>query len=169
MSSIDLTTILSNLAQSLLSVQQFVEGLGFVLGILFVITGLVKLTKTHFSQAGAGGPAAYILGGIVLIYLPSSVYVVSNTFFGSSNILQYTNYGGFSIYDSMGILIKTAGLVWFVRGAVLLMHASEPGKQEGLKGLLFVLAGVLAMNFTVTVSAINAIFSYFIKLSGNVF
>lgn len=159
--TIDLTGILANLAQSLLSIETLIEGAGYVLGILFVITGILKLTKSNFAHEGAGEPIAYILGGAVLIYLPSSVYVVSNTFFGSNNILQYTNYSNFNLYDSIGIFVKTAGLLWFVRGAVLLAHASAPGKQEGLKGLLFVIAGVLSMNFSFTVGAINSIFAYF--------
>ena len=57
----------------------------------------------------------------------------------------------------MGLLIRTAGILWFVRGCVLVAHASEPGTQEGPKGLAFICAGVLAMNFDNTISVLNYI------------
>ncbi len=171
--SIDLTTILGNLAESLLSIGFLIEGLGYMIGIVLVMTGLKKLTKTNFSQEGAGGPVAYILGGAVLIYLPSSAHVLSNTLFGSdigsNNILQYTKYNVIDFYGSMGVLIQTAGLIWFVRGAILLAHASEPGKHEGSKGLLFVIAGVLAMNISYTVGVLDIISTYFLTMTGSVF
>ena len=56
----------------------------------------------------------------------------------------------------MGILIRTGGLLWFVRGCVLIAHASQPGTQQGGKGLLFILAGILAMNFDNTIAMVNS-------------
>jgi len=171
--SIDLTTILGNLASSLISIGFLIQGFGYMMGILFVITGLKKLTHAKFSQEGTGGPIAYILGGAALIYLPTSARVLSNTLFGSTigsnNILQYTKYSTIDLYGSIGVLVQTAGLIWFVRGAILLAHASEPGKQEGTKGLLFLIAGVLAMNISYTVGAINAISTYLLSMTGKIF
>ena len=170
MSMIDLTTILGNLAQSLLSIGRLVEGLGYMLGIGFVISGLIRLTKiSKYSHDGPSAPLAHILGGAVLIFLPSAAHVMSNTFFGTSNILAYANYSGFNFYDSMGVLIQTAGIIWFVRGAILMVHASEPGKQKGFKGLLFVIAGIFAINFSLTTNALNTMFAYFISVTGKVF
>ena len=68
----------------------------------------------------------------------------------------------------MRILIQTAGLIWFVRGSLLLVRASEPGKQEGIKGLLFVIFGVFAVNFNFTVDALNGMFAYFMKMTSSV-
>ena len=170
MSVIDLTAILSNLAQSLLSVERLVKGLGFMVGIWLVIIGLFKLTKIDkHSHEGYSVPLACIGGGMVLLYLPESVITLSNGVFGGSNILSYANTSVFSVYDSMGVLLKTAGLIWFVRGTVLLVHAADPGRQKGLKGLLFVVSGVLSMNFSYTISAINSIFVYFENMTGKVF
>ena len=169
MSSIDLTTILGNISLSLISVRSLALGAGYLLGLLFVISGLIKLTKVNkHSQERASVGLAYIVGGTVLLYLPSSYQVLSNTFFGSSSILQYTQYNTFDIYDSMRILIQTAVLIWFVRGSLLLVRASEPGKQEGIKGLLFVIFGVFAVNFNFTVDALNGMFAYFMKMTSSV-
>lgn len=169
MSSIDLTTILGNLSRSLLFVEVLLLQLGQLLGIALVISGLIKLTKINkHSHEGASTPIAYIFGGAALFYLPYSTEVISNTLFGKSSILQYTDFSTFNIYDSIQILVQTAGLVWFVRGCVLLVHAAEPGKQKGLKGLLFVIAGVLALNFNFTVGSINAMFAYFMGVIGKI-
>jgi hypothetical protein len=80
---------------------------------------------------------------------------LSNTVFGADNILQYAKYNQFEIYDAMKILIKTAGLIWFVRGCVLLVQSSAPGAQHGPKGLVFLCSGVIAMNFEETVQFLN--------------
>lgn len=160
MNSSDLVTMLGNISQSLFPVQHFISGFAYLLGILFFITAIMKLKKI----GGAGGqrsqekifvPLAYFLGGAALLFLPSVVTTMSNTAFGVGNILQYTKYNPYDIYSSMSLLIRTAGLIWFVRGCVLLVNASEPGVQHGPKGLAFLCAGVLAMNFENTAGFLN--------------
>ena len=166
MSTADITSILGNIGLSLTSVQTLVSGAGYLLGLMFVISGLYKFTKiSKYSQEHVSVPLALILGGAALIYLPTSITVVSTTFFGTSSILQYQQYSPYNIYSSMRVIIQTAGLVWFVIGAGLLVSAAEPGKQHGPKGLLFVIAGVLAMNFDYTVESINGIFTWFMSLT----
>ncbi|AHE66356.1 hypothetical protein Loa_00788 [Legionella oakridgensis ATCC 33761 = DSM 21215] len=77
----------------------------------------------------------------------------------------YSNYNPYNIYSAMRVVIRTAGLIWFVRGCVLLVHASEPGVQHGPKGLAFLCAGVLAINFEGTVAVVNVIIEKLILLS----
>ena len=69
----------------------------------------------------------------------------------------------------MAIIIRIAGLIWFVRGAVLLTHASNPGSQsqDGLKGFLFLFAGILAVNFDNTVSVLATIMNKVTALTLN--
>lgn len=151
MNSTDLVTMLGNLSRSLFSVQYLISGFAYVMGVIFLITAIIKLKAV----AGSGGhsqekifvPIAFFLGGAALIFLPSMVTILSNTAFGVGNILQYTNYNPYDIRNSMGIIIQTAGLIWFVRGCVLLVNSSGSGAQDGPKGLAFLFAGVLAMNF----------------------
>ena len=166
MSSVSLTTILGNLSLSLLPVQSLVAGIGYLAGIACVISGLMKLSKVNKqSREGASVAMAYIVGGVVLIYLPTSMRVATATLFGTSCVLQYNTYSAYSLYAAMRVLIQTSGLIWFVRGVILMVHAAEPGKQHGPKGLGFVIAGVCSMNFDYTVKIINAIVEYFISLT----
>jgi hypothetical protein len=100
-------------------------------------------------------PLAYLIGGGALLYLPTTLVVVSNTTFGENTVLQYGAVNPYDIYNSMKLVISTAGLLWFVRGCVMLVHASEPGVKDGPKGLAFLFGGVLAMNFESTGDALN--------------
>ncbi len=159
MNSTDLVTMLGNLSRSFPALQHLITGLGYLIGLLFFYAAFVKLKK----MAGSGGhsqersfvPIAYFLGGAALLFLPSAYTVFSNTAFGVGNILQYTNYNPYNVYSAMGIVIRTAGIIWFVRGCVLLVQASEPGVQHGPKGLAFLCASILAMNFDNTVAFLN--------------
>ncbi|MGC1181927.1 DUF308 domain-containing protein [Legionella sp.] len=165
MTTTDLVTILGNISQSLYPLQRLISGGAYLLGILFFITAITKLLKIADrrtqspSQEKMFTPMMYLLFGALLVYLPSALNVVANTAFGVGNVLTYASYNPTNIYSSMGLLIRTAGLLWFVRGCVLVTHASEPGKQQGPKGLIFILAGILSMNFDNTVSMLNSIVS----------
>lgn len=170
MNSIDLVTIMGNIGRSLVPVESLIAGLGYLIGILFVIAALVKFKKIGASRGHSGKesmfvPVAQLFVGSLLIFLPSTIQVLSNSTFGSGNILQYTPFNPYDIYSSMRLVIQTAGLIWFVRGCVLLVYSSEPGKQEGPKGLTFVIAGVLAMNFEGTYGILNYIMTHLLSLT----
>lgn len=159
--SIDLIEMLGNLSRSLYPIQTLLTGLGYIVGIVCAIIAIGKFKKIGDSRARGGSnekmfiPTLYLLIGVGLIFMPSSISVLSNTAFGVNNALQYTEYNPYNIYSIIELLIRTAGLLWFIRGSVLLMHASEPGVQEGPKGLLFIIAGILAMNLQGTISGIE--------------
>ncbi|ASQ46954.1 type IV secretion protein IcmC [Legionella clemsonensis] len=169
MNSTDLVTIIGNLSRSLFPVQHLISGGAYLLGLIFFILALTKLKKI----GGSGGrsnerifvPIVYLIGAAALLYLPTAVSLMANTAFGTGNVLQYTSYNPYNIYSSMLLVIQTAGLIWFVRGCVLLIHASEPGVQWGPKGLVFLCAGVLAMNFQNTASMLAAIVNQLVHLS----
>ena len=50
---------------------------------------------------------------------------------------------------------------------VLLAHGSEPGVQEGSKGLTFMVAGIFALNFDNTVAVIDYALTYFFAAIGH--
>lgn len=165
MTTPDLITMIGNLSQSLISMQSLLTGLAYILGILFFVTGLIKIKGIgKHSREKPFVAVAYLFGGALLIFLPTSLEVFSNTLFGSSSALSYTDYNPTSIYSSMHVLVQTAGLIWFIRGCVLLIHASEPGEQHAANGVAFVFAGILAMNIEYTVQAIETAAEYIISI-----
>lgn len=163
MTTIDLVTIIGNISHSLYPLQHLITGGAYVLGILFFITAVNKLMKIgdHRAQSSSKEqmytPLMYLMFGAILIYLPSALHVAANTAFGAGNVLTYTSYNPINISSSMGLLIQTAGILWFVRGCVLVAHSSQPGTQHGPKGFVFIIAGILSMNFDNTISVLNSI------------
>ncbi|CAM2893005.1 hypothetical protein [Legionella worsleiensis] len=169
MTTIDLITILGNFSQSLYPVQRLITGAAYLLGILFVMKAIGKFKKIgdHRAQSSSQEkmytPLMYLVFGAALIYIPSVIQAMANTAFGVGNILTYSPPPTPNIYNSIGIIIRTAGVIWFVRGCVLVAHASEPGTQHGPKGLVFIIAGIFAINFDNTIAAVNDLLGKFVS------
>lgn len=165
MDNLDLISMLNHLSQSLLSVQALIAGMGYVLGLVFILSALSKLKtimdSSQASQISMNIPIAYFLSGMALLYMPSMIETLSSTLFGQESLLRYTDYRPYSLDRSMHVIIETMGVIWFVRGCVLLAHSSDPrsgrrgSKGIGAKGLAFVVASIFAMNFDKTVSVLN--------------
>lgn len=159
MNSTDLVVMLGNLSRSMFSLQQLLSGLAYVLGLIFFYMAITKLKKMaasgSHSQEKIFVPMAYLLGAAALVFLPSSVHTLANTAFGTGNILAYASYSPYNIKASMTLIIQTAGVIWFIRGCVLLMSASQPGVKHGPKGLAFLFAGILSINFQSTISMLT--------------
>ena len=162
---------MGNISQSLYPVQKLITGLAYLLGILFFITAIEKFRKIGDKRAQSSSqekmytPMMYMLMGALLLYLPTTLHVLANTAFGVGNVISYTNYNPTNIYSAIGLLIRTAGVLWFVRGCVLVAHASEPGTQDGPKGLVFIVAGILAMNFDNSIAIVNYIVQSLISVT----
>jgi len=173
MNSADLIEMIGNLSRSLIPVQNLLYGMSYLLGLLFFIISLQKFRKMSESSSGEGSfvSVAYLVGASALFFLPSAVETMANTTFGTGNILQYTQYQPYDIESSMKLLVRTAGLLWFIRGCVLLIHSSEPGVQHGPKGLTFLIAGIFAMNFENSVAFLtwflNQITSFTLSIKTN--
>lgn len=168
MNSIDLITIIGNISQSLYPVQKLITGGAYILGLLFFITAIGKFRKIADKRAQSSSqekmfaPMMYLLFGSALIYLPTALNIMANTAFGTGNILTYAQYNPTNIYSAVGLFIRTAGLLWFVRGCVLVAHSSQPGSKDGPKGLVFIFAGILAINFDNTVAMLNSMIGYLV-------
>ena len=165
MDSNNLTQIIINLSQALGPVQHLISGMAYILGILLIITAFGKFYTMASAPRGSGGGEnafsayAYFLGGTVLLYTPTSFTVLTSSVFGQGSVLQYASTTPVDIVSAMILLIQTVGLVWFVRGCVLVVSSSQPGIQEGPKGMVFLFAGILAMNFETTAAVLSKIMS----------
>ena len=163
---IDLIDILTNLRASLGPIQTMLTGLAYLLGIGLILTSLTKFRKIAHagphspSQEKLFVPVVYMAIGAGLIFVPTSFSVLANTLFGSENVLAYSSNNDATVMSVMMFFIQTAGVLWFVRGSMLLVHASEPGVKEGSKGLTFIIAGILAVNFENTFEVFNSTLSY---------
>lgn len=158
----DLVTMLGNLSQSLQSVTYLIGGFSYLSGIILFLSGLMRLKKAYGSVGQSHESplkaVAFILAGAALFFLPTTIHVVSNTIFGSTSVLQYAQVNKNDLLQSVGILIQTAGLIWFIRGCIMVLHANKSsGQDEGVRGFFFLCAGVMAINFSLTMGAVDYI------------
>jgi len=176
MTSNDLIIMFGNLSKSLPDVEYFFGGFSYLFGLIFCLSALIKLKET-FSEGGDNAqyavPTAYFLTGIGLLFLPSLIDAFSTTLFGTQdNILAYSQNNQYDIYSSIVILVQTIGFIWFIRGCVLLSHASQPhnnqegGKGMGPKGLLFIVGGLFAINIYSTTGMIDYIVNHIMQIAG---
>lgn len=170
----DLVSIFVNLSESLAPIQEMVSGFGYVIGIGLVISAMHKFHKIGDARAQSHSqekmfvPIAFFVAGVALIFLPTAFSTLANTAFGSENILAYSEIESDALTAAIKFLIETTGVIWFVRGCVLLAHGSEPGVKEGSKGLTFLVAGVFAMNFDNTVQVIEYAMTNFFEVMGTI-
>jgi hypothetical protein len=163
MSTPDLITILGNLSQSLVPVEKLITGSAYVLGIFLVFSGLTRLKQLSESHGREKmfHAVGFFVAGALLIFIPSTIKVIANSTFGTGNVLEYVQFNRLNFFTVMGVIIQVVGLFWAVRGAIMIITASQPGKQEGMRGVMFLVAGILAIHFDNTVAVLNAFLSKF--------
>ena len=160
--------ILSNVAESMGPVQKLVSGAAYLIGLAFAFKAIHALKASAESgKMGAGGgslkePLVYLLVAAMLIYLPTGFEVLMNTTFGTNNIMSYqsdTNMFGLNgpAGYSLTLIIRTIGLISFVRGWILIAKSASQGQPPGGtgKGLIHVFGGILAMNIVGTMQIVN--------------
>ncbi|MEI6094029.1 MAG: type IV secretion protein IcmC [Gammaproteobacteria bacterium] len=159
------TAVLSNLANSLLSVEKMLTGASYLMGIAFALKAVMTL-KSHGEQRSSGGASSmkeasiYLVVAAMLLYYPTAFEVIMNSTFGYSSVLAYAPISNTSpllssifgtdnaVGTSLAIIIQVVGLVAFLRGWLLIARSSSQGQGAGNigKGLMHVFGGVMAMN-----------------------
>jgi len=178
MNNTDLVVMLGNLSHSIPAINYFLGGFSYILGVTFVVVSFTKLKESIEESGGQHTklivPTAYFLAGCGLFFLPSMIDLFSTTLFGTGyNILEYSPANRYDVYGSVTMLIQMAGFIWFMRGCVLLAHASQPeqgqegSKGHGPKGFLFIVASLFAVNIHATGNMLNHVMSQLILFAGH--
>jgi hypothetical protein len=149
--------MIENIASQIPQVRSLVTAVAFVMGIVFVFTGVMKLKhagemRTMMShEHSLKGPLLYIAVGAALVYLPSSLQVGLSTFWTSPNpygyVVQQNQWAQF-ISTCLSI-IQLFGVIAFIRGLVMLAHLGGQGggHQGGLgKALTHIIGGIFCIN-----------------------
>lgn len=167
--------VLANIANNMPAVQRLITGAAYLMGLMFFIKAIMTLkefgeSRTMMSSSkNIKEPLLYFIVGSMLLYLPTGVAVLMQSTFGYSNILAYaplttgnsslnTLFGPNSgIGQSLAIIIRTIGLIAFIRGWVLVARSASGGQAPGGmgKGMVHVFGGILAMNIVGTLNVIN--------------
>jgi hypothetical protein len=146
--------------------------LAYVLGATLIASSFVRLKRisaiasmgrTHTGDGTYATVAMGLLGGLFLIYLPSTVGVGGTTIFGT-NALAYgeTGAGGAGSFQAATLIIRyveLTGLIAMVHGFWLLKDFGERGghgQSVGGKIVGYVTAGLFAYNVVPFVGAISS-------------
>ena len=167
--------VLTNIANSLLPVENLVTGAAYLMGIGFAFKALFTL-KTHGEQrsslSGTGNmkeALVYVVVSAVLLYFPTAFEALMNSTFGYSTVLAYSQNPyltgilgtNSAVGSSLTIIIQVIGLFAFVKGWIMIARGASQGQGAGNtgKGLMHVFGGILAMNIVGTIDVIvNTLF-----------
>jgi intracellular multiplication protein IcmC len=154
----DAGTMLQNFALTVPQLMRLVTALAYVMGMFLIFKGVAALkqygeSRTMMSsQHSLSGPLMSIMIGTALLYLPSSVQVGLNTFWTNHNpygYVQDTNLDPWTAIIQDGyMIIQLVGTIAFIRGLMMLTHASGQGAQPGAfsKAMAYIISGVLCIN-----------------------
>lgn len=160
-------SMLVQFAKTVPNLMRLVTAIAYVLGMVFVIRGILKLkhlgeSRTMMSQEHhLATPISYIVIGTMLLYLPSAVNTGLNTFWTEPNPYGYTQ-----LTDQWGeflricfLVVQLIGTIAFIRGLVILSNISGHGQQGGFsRGLTHIIGGILCINIYQFVQVILATF-----------
>lgn len=168
----------TSFAASIPQLDSMVIGFAYILGICFIFYAIGQLhdladryTK-HSVKGGMWEPIAYFICGSMLLWLPSWIPVFEQTLFGTDSPLAYSstilnnfpamqNVSDYAITETL----EFVGIVFFVRGVALMALSSAPGTQHGTRGFIFMIAGVLSVNFPATFELVQSTIENFVGTS----
>lgn len=159
--------ILVNIQSQLGAIQDFLNALCFVLGVVFIGVAIFKLkqygqmTVMMSTHASLGPSLAYLIVGAGLLYMPTllDTMTVSLWGYGYDEIPGYTDQGGnyADIMVPIVALIQVIGFIAFIRGWIMLARLGGGHSQPGTlgKGLIHMLGGLLAINVVGTIEMLR--------------
>lgn len=161
----DLATMVKNLSANMGQLMQFVTALAYVMGMYFIIEGILKLKKfgesrTMMSEQGSlRVPMIYFFVGGFLLYLPSAVQVGLTTFWEDPTPYAYVSDSQdpwVQLIQAVFVIIQLIGTIAFIRGLVILSHVGGHGGQQGQfgKALAHIIGGILLINIYQFIQAV---------------
>jgi intracellular multiplication protein IcmC len=164
------TSMLANLAPSLVSIQNLLTGAAFIIGVAFLVRGVMALKqlgeqRSHMSpHHSIKEPLIFFLSGTMLLYLKDAINTFNMTLFGNTSILAYNqlNSNFTSQLANAGqniiLFVQVIGLIAFIRGWIIIAKgATQSGHSQGGfgKGLMHIFGGILAINVVATLNVLT--------------
>ncbi|MCE6959648.1 hypothetical protein LAZ40_11525 [Cereibacter sphaeroides] len=171
---VDLLQIIQNVVGLLPDFSVFLYILSWVMGCLFVATGIRNAAKRHQMGQSAGSWAApfwtFVIG-VMFVALPGLVASMTQTFFAqeqpdASSIFAYapatiglleSGSPGRTMIEGIVLIVQFVGLIAVMRGLFLLNQSAQGagGPKTFGPGATFVIAGIMAVNFPLFVGAVE--------------
>lgn len=153
--SLSAEDMINRLADQMPMLMRMVTAIGYVMGIYFIFFSLMKFKefgeqRTMMStQHHLREPLTYLIVGVLLLYLPSSVQVGMSTFWADPNPYPYMEETDQweHFMNNCFMVIQLIGVIAFIRGLVILSHTGGHSGQGQLgKGVTHVIGGLFCIN-----------------------
>lgn len=161
--SVSAESMLVNFAQSVPNLMRMITAIAYVLGMYFIIAGILKLkqfgeSRTMMSQEHSiKGPLILIVVGALLLYIPTSVQMGLSTFWTNPNPYGYLQQQDqwTDFLNTVFLVVQLVGVIAFIRGLVILSHLSGHGQPGTFgKGLTHIIGGLFCINIYTFVQTI---------------
>lgn len=151
---------------------RIIQAVAVVMGVGMVFGGVLKLKhygemRTMMTSQGSLASAMFLLlGGIILLMLPTMLNTFLMAFWGTSNPLPYpTNNdpGINALMPPIIMFVRIMGVISFIRGVVLLTHlGGQGGQQQGTlgKALIYMISGILCIQIIGTAQLVESILGF---------
>lgn len=170
-SGVDALQMLTNLSKTYPALWQMLTGACYLIGFGLAVRGVYylkaygEMRTMMASNTSLKTPVIFFIVASVLIYIPTGFQIVSQTVFGYSSPLTYSNVtSGMNpiVLNAIAGLVSLIGLLAFIRGWLMLVaHAEHPGGQATLgKALTHIIGGLLAINILGVVNVIWNTFGF---------
>lgn len=148
--------MLQNIANQMPYAMRMITALAYVMGMYFIIYGIMKLK--HFGEARAmggqehslTGPILYLVVGSLLLYLPTTVQVGMSTFWGNPSPISYTSNSDqwHQFLNDCFLVVEVFGTIAFIRGLVMLTSLGGHGGQPGTlsRAMTHIIGGLMCIN-----------------------
>lgn len=136
-------------------------GLGLILSAIFTLKKFGE-NRMMMGSFPMGKPLMMLLGGILLLLLPTSISTSLLAIWSSSNPLQYKIDSSSSwdvLIPPIVMLVRLMGVGSFMRGCILLSRTGGEHTQHGTMGkaILHLLGGILCINIVATCNLLRQI------------
>lgn len=148
--------MINRISEQIPNLMQMVTAIAYVMGMFMIYIALLKFKRfgemrTMMSmQHHLSEPVTYLFAGAMLLYLPSSVQVGMSTFWAEPNPYGYLQQQDqWSLFiNNCFLVVQLFGTIAFIRGLLILTHASKEGGGGGALGraLTHIIGGVFCIN-----------------------
>ena len=170
----DAKQILVNISSQSPMLMKFLTALAYVMGMAFMVIGVLKLkqygeARTQMSSHHSlRDPLMYMIGGVLLVYLDTTVWFGLGSFWKNPNPYGYRVDASewTDAYRAVFIVVQLFGTIALIRGIVMLTKlGGGHGGQGGMsKAMTHIIGGLLCINLYQLVQVIMVTFGFAVTI-----
>jgi uncharacterized membrane protein len=164
--AIGIDTMFINFENSANGIIDLTQVVAYVIGLFLGIKSLFKFAEvSRDKNKSVSGPISTFLAGVALLYLGSTLDVLTSSVFTSGDNGLIAMPGGMgqakAVFKAIFTFISMVGLIAIVRGVLILKNVGDGGAPKNAtfsQGLVFLIGGLAAWHITATIRILASTF-----------